>query len=75
MDFKNFSIKRNGNTNFSTPRYTVTCKVVDSQNGQLIRDMSINFPNILVGISDEVLDELLNEFIIMVIQKRIERNI
>jgi hypothetical protein len=74
-DLQNFSVTRNGNVTVSVPRYTVTCKVVNSQSGEEIRDLSINFPNILANVPDENLDELFKEFITMIIQKRIERNI
>ncbi len=74
-DMQNFSIERNGNVTVSVPRYRVTCKIVNSQNGNLIRDLSINFPNILANVPDETLDELFKEFITIIIQKRLERNI
>jgi hypothetical protein len=74
-DLKNFSITRNGNVTVSIPRYTVSCIVVNSASGETIRDLSINFPNILANVPDNVLDELFKEFINMVIQKRLQRNI
>ena len=36
-DFQNFSITRNGNVNFSIPRFTITCDIVDSTHDNLIR--------------------------------------
>ena len=74
-DLQNFSVTRNGNVTVSVPRYTVTCTVTNSQNGGVIRDLSINFPNILAEVPDEILDNLFKDFITMIIQKRIEKNI
>lgn len=74
-DFQNFSITRNGNVNFSIPRFTITCDIVDSTHDNLIRSFNINFPNILNNFDNQQLLELFEEFIKMIIEKKLQNNV
>lgn len=74
-DYQNFSVTRNGNVNFSIPRFTITCDVIDSTYGNLIRSFNINFPNILSNLDNQQLLELSEEFIKMIIEKKLRDNV
>ena len=73
-DLQNFSVTRNGNVNFSIPRFTITCDIVDSTYGNLIRSFNINFPNILNNFNNQQLLELFEQFIKEIIQRKLENN-
>ena len=72
-DFKNFKITRNGSVNFNIPWYIVTCDMVSPNDGRLIRTFNINFPDMLRGLNNEELDEVFDDTIRTILQKRIER--
>ena len=71
-DFRNFSVTRNGNITVSVPRFTITCDIVDSTYGDLIRSFNINFPNILSNLDNQQLQELFEEFIKIIIQRKLQ---
>lgn len=74
-DFQNFSITRNGNVTVSVPRYNISCDVVDSSSGELIRSFSVTFPAILQNFSNEQLKELFDDLIIKAINLKLRDNV
>lgn len=74
-DFRNFSVTRNGSVTTTIPRFTISCDVVNSSTGQLIREFKVNFPGILTGLSNEDLFELFRDLIEKIIDRKLEKNI
>lgn len=73
-DFQNFSVIRNGNVTISVPRFNITCNIINSTYGNLIRSFNITFPEILTNLSNQQLLELFQEFIINIIQRKLKDN-
>ena len=70
-DFSNFSITRNGEVTVSIPRYSITCDIVDSNSGGLIRSFRTNFPAFLSQLTDDQIDEIFQDAIKSMILKKV----
>lgn len=72
-DYQNFSITRNGSVTGGIPRYTITCNVVNSTSGALIRNFAVSFPGVLSQFTDDELDEAFKDLIMKLIEIRLRR--
>ncbi len=74
-DFRNFSINRNGSVTVLVPRFDITCDVINSQSGELIRNFSVTFPAILQNFSNEQLKDLFHDLIVAAINRKLQDNV
>lgn len=71
----NFSIVRNGSVTTAIPRYTITCDITDSRDGAFLRSYRTNFPNILLNLTNNQLNELFEDFIKKAILLKVRDNV
>lgn len=73
-DLRNFSFTRNGEETLKVPKFDIICDIIDSNNGDLIAKIDIDFPEILNKFTDQELESVFKDIIKIFINKQIEKN-
>jgi hypothetical protein len=75
-DLQSFSVTRLSNQNFNGPRWRIECRVVDSQTGVLIRDLTganaLIFPSFLGQLTQAQQDRIVELIVLELIERRLE---
>lgn len=66
-DLANFSIVRNGSVTVSVPQFNISCDVIDSKTGALIRSLSGTFPASLANFTNAEKEQAFTDMIFQLI--------